>query len=1048
MSWLSTISLAHRKLAALIFLLVLAFGAAVIPSIKQQVLPDLNLPVIGIVAADPGSSPAVVEQQIVEPLEAAVAGVAGIESTTSTSRQGAATVALFFTYGTDLTDAQAQVVTAVSKAAATLPTGVSPQVFVASTSDLPTLTLSVASSTTDQQELADRLRSRVAPELERIDGVNEVTVSGERGRVVRVTPDPAKLAAAGLTVDALSAALAPLGRTRPAGTVSDDRSVISVQVGGPLTGPRDLERLTVAPAAPGGDDGGRAARPVRLADVATVTVTEAPATSLTRTDGRPSLGVALTMGTGGSSAHISEQVHERLPDLRDALGEGAALTVVSDFGPSVRDSVQGLLVKGALGMVMAVLVIVLFLRSLRSTVVAAVSIPLSLVIALIVLWQQGLSLNVLTLGALTIAVGRVVDDSIVVLENIKRHLGYGTARAEAVRTGVREVAGAVTSSTLTTVAVFVPIMAVSGLVGELFTPFSLTVAVAMLASLVVSLTVIPVLAYWFLKPPPVGADPERFRREAEEAERNGWLQRRYVAVLHRSLAHRRRVLVFGVVTLLASVGLAGLLTTTFIGDEGADTLTVTQRLAPGTGLGVTDAAAQRVEQVLSGLAEVESYQVTIGSAGGFGAAFSGVGADTASFQVALAPDADPAATRDLLTERLAALTGVGDLTVSSGEAAQSLVQIALTGDDPAALRTATSTVVDALTGLPALRKVTSDLAEAAPQITVTADPARAGRYGLTDAVLAEVVGRAVEGRTVNTLTIGDARYDLVLDPGPDVPTSVDEVRALALTTPAGRVRLDQVATVALVDAPTTRTLVDGEPTVTVTAEPAGTDTGAAGAAVRKALDGVDLPAGVTWSLGGVNADQEEAFRQLGLAMAAAVALVFLIVLATFRSVRQTLVLLVSVPFAATGAILLLLLTGTPLGLAGLIGLLMLIGIVVTNAIVLIDLVNQYREQGMPLTEALVEGGRRRLRPIVMTALATILALAPMALGIGAHGGFISQPLAIVVIGGLVSSTLLTLVLVPTLYAMVESRRGGRRRRVDPPVPDGPSRTDEVAAAVR
>ncbi|MEV0605564.1 efflux RND transporter permease subunit [Polymorphospora rubra] len=1042
MSRLSSISLANRKLAALISLLVLAIGAFAIPSLKQQVLPDLNLPLLGVVAADPGSSPVVIEQQVVEPLEATLRDLDGVQNTTSVSRQGAATVVLSFDYGTDLVAAQARVSTAVGRAAGLLPAGVVPQVFAISTSDLPTLTLAATSTTVDQQVLAERVRLRLVPELSGIDGVNEVTVTGERAQVVSVIPDPAALAGAGLTPEAVGAALAAVGRTQPAGVLAGDRAVISVQVGGPLTTLAQIEDLRVAPAA-----GGTA---VRLGDVATVELADAAATSLTRTNGEPSLGISLTMDQGGSSSYISTQVGEKLDDLRAALGDGSELEIVSDFGPAVQNSIKGLLTEGLLGMAMAVLVIMFFLRSVRSTVVTAVSIPLSLVVALVVLWQQELSLNVLTLGGLTIAVGRVVDDSIVVLENIKRHLGYGTAKREAVVTGVREVAGAITSSTLTTVAVFLPIVAVSGVVGELFTPFSITVAVAMLASLVVSLTIIPVLAYWFLRPPAVGADPERFRHEAEEAERQGAMQARYVPTIRWALAHRGRVLALGGVVLVLTVALGGALKTSFIGDSDTDTLTVTQRLAPGSSLTATDAAAREVERVVGGLDGVESYQLTIGSGDGFGAAFSTTGADTATYLLNLTGDADPARVEADLTRRLAGLgPAAGELTVGAGGGTDTGIQVTVTAGDEAALRTATESVLAALREVDEVHNVTSDLARSAPQIGIVARP-EAARHGLTDQLLALAVGRAVTGSTVSTVILDGTRHDVVVQPVAAAPTSVADLNRLTLPTAAGPVRLDRVATVTLADAATTRTRVDGVATVTVTAAPVGDDTGAATTAVREALSGVALPGGADWALGGVTADQDEAFRQLGLAMAAAVALVFVILLATFRSIRQTLVLLVSVPFAATGAILLLLVTGTPLGLAALIGMLMLIGIVVTNAIVLIDLVNQYREQGMEITEAVVEGGRRRLRPIVMTALATIFALTPMALGVTDHGGFISQPLAVVVIGGLVSSTVLTLLLVPTLYTMVESRRGRRRRggRVERPEPVPPARTDPLVDAVR
>ncbi|MFD0855717.1 efflux RND transporter permease subunit, partial [Actinomadura adrarensis] len=396
---------------------------------------------------------------------------------------------------------------------------------------------------------------------------------------------------------------------------------------------------------------------------ADVQLGDATATSLTRTDGRPSLGLTVTLAPEGSASSVSDEITGMMSDLEGKLGNDAQLTVVFDQGPMVSDSIQSLLEEGLLGLVMAVLVIVVFLRSARSTLVTAVSIPLSLVIALISLKLFDYSLNMLTLGALTIAVGRVVDDSIVVLENIKRHLGYGEERSAAIMSGVREVAGAVTSSTLTTVAVFLPIALVGDIVGQLFRPFSIAVTVAMMASLVVSLTIIPILAYWFLKPPATGDDPEAFRRKVEEEERNGFLQRTYVPVIGFATKFRKSVLAGAVVILIGTFALAGGLKTAFIGEQDTPSLTVSQELAPGTSLATTDAAAKRAEQIIDSIDGVDSYQVTAGSQG----PFSMGGAETASYTVVLEEGSDADAISETLKTRLNGLSGAGEFTVASSD---------------------------------------------------------------------------------------------------------------------------------------------------------------------------------------------------------------------------------------------------------------------------------------------------------------------------------------------------------------------------------------------
>jgi HAE1 family hydrophobic/amphiphilic exporter-1 len=741
----------------------------------------------------------------------------------------------------------------------------------------------------------------------------------------------------------------------------------------------------------------------------------------------------VTAAPDGNAVRISREIRDRLHALTVSLGADAELTAVFDQGPFVAQSVDGLTTEGLLGLLMAVLVILVFLLSLRSTLVTAVSIPLSVLVALIALWTGDLSLNLLTLGALTIAVGRVVDDSIVVLENIKRHLGYGEQKRRAILTAVREVAGAVTASTLTTVAVFAPIALVGGFVGELFRPFAVTVTVALLASLLVSLTVIPVLAYWFLHPA-AGVDEREVRARAEQRELRSPLQRAYLPVIRFATRRRLTTVLAGLVIFVATVALASRLETNFIDQAGEKTLTISQKMPVGTSLERTDEAARKIEGVLADLDGVADYQVTVGGGQLFGFSTGGAGS-TASFNVGVADGTDAATLVKTLRDRLGRLSDIGETSVAAGGGggpATDQLQVIVQAAEPAALHAAADAVRGAMAGTPGVTEVTSDLAESAPRIDVTVDRAAAARRGLSEAAVGQLVGQAFRGSPVGEVTVGGEPLGVVVRAGA-APASLAALRALPL--PGGGT-LDEIADVAEVDGPVQISRIDGARSATISGTATGADIGASTAALSERLAALSLPAGASYTVGGVSADQAEAFGDLGLALLAAIAIVFIIMVATFRSLVQPLVLLVSVPFAATGAIALLLATGTPLGVPALIGMLMLVGIVVTNAIVLMDLINQYRAQGMGVQEAVVEGGRRRLRPILMTAIATIFALLPMALGLTGGGGFIGQPLAIVVIGGLLSSTLLTLVLVPTLYTMVERAREWFRERRRPRVTHG------------
>ncbi|MFD5226931.1 efflux RND transporter permease subunit [Streptomyces qaidamensis] len=1017
MSWLSRFSLAQRALIGLMSIIALVFGAIAIPQLKQQLLPTIELPMVSVLAPYQGASPDVVEKQVVEPIEDALEAVDGISGVTSTASEGNAVIMASFDYGNGTEQLVADVQQAVNRARVQLPDDVDPQVVAGSTDDIPTVVLAVTSGR-DQQALADQLDKTVVPDLKSIDGVGQVTVDGVRDLQVTVTPDDAKLAKAGLTSQSLSQALQAGGATVPAGSFDEDGANRTVQVGGGFTSVEQIKGLMVT-----GEPG--KGKPVRLGDVATVKQQEAPADSITRTDGRPSLSVAVTMDRDGSAVAISDAVQDKLPDLRKDLGSGATLTVVSDQGPAVSKSIKGLTTEGALGLLFAVLVILVFLASIRSTLVTAVSIPLSVVLALIVLWTRDLSLNVLTLGALTIAIGRVVDDSIVVLENIKRHLGYGEERHSAILQAVREVAGAVTSSTLTTVAVFLPIGLVGGMVGELFGSFSLTVTAALLASLLVSLTVVPVLSYWFLRPPKgTPEDADEARRIAEEKEARSRLQRIYVPVLRFATRRRLTSVAIAIVVLVGTFGMAPLLKTNFFDQGEQEVLTVKQELKPGTSLAATDAQAKKVERLLAGTEGVKDYQVTVGSSGFMAAFGGGTDSNQASYQVMLDDSASHADVQDSIEKGLAGLKGIGTTTVAAGDGFGSQdLSVVVKAADAGVLRTASEEVRKTVASLDDVTDVSSDLATSVPRISVKADD-KAAAAGFNDQTLGAAVAQAVRGTTAAKAVLDDTERDVVIRSAKPA-TTLKQLQGLRL---GGKVKLGDIATVKLVDGPVSMTRIDGQRAATITAKPTGDNTGAVSTQLQSKIDALKLPDGATASIGGVSEDQDEAFANLGLAMLAAIAIVFMLLVGTFRSLVQPLILLVSIPFAATGAIGLLIATGTPMGVPAMIGMLMLIGIVVTNAIVLIDLINQYRKQGYGVVEAVIEGGRHRLRPILMTALATIFALLPMALGITGEGGFIAQPLAVVVIGGLVTSTLLTLLLVPTLYAMFELRKERRAKK--------------------
>ncbi|MCT2006626.1 efflux RND transporter permease subunit [Micrococcus lylae] len=1031
---LARFSLAHRALIALITVFCTVFGVIAAGQLKQELVPSLELPVISVTTVYPGAGPEVVDDAVGEPLERALQAVEGLESTRSTSSNGFNAVLLQFEYGTDLNRARGQVDRAVSNLAPQLPDEAETTSFAGSFSDFPVMFLAV-SSDSDLNRTRQRVEDVAVPRLQRLEGVRGAEVTGGTQEYVSIVPDQAGLAAAGLSTQDIVTALEENAGLFPIGQVTEGSLTLPVQAGSPVEDIEDLKDIVLVPA--DGESSSPDRAPPALGDVAEVSMAEAEPTSLSRTNGVDTLSLSITATPDADLVRVSEAVEEILPELEGVVGDNARFTVVFDQAPFIQQSIDTLFLEGVLGLGFAVLVIAVFLLSLRSTLVTAVSIPLSLLATLIGVWLSGYSLNMLTLGALTIAIGRVVDDSIVVVENIRRHLGLGEDRRTAIVRGTGEVGLAITASTLTSVAVFLPVAFVSGLAGELFRPFAVTMSLALLVSLLVALTIVPVLSFWFL-----GGTASR--RAAEQAAAQGlvddgpspsarpvahasWLSRAYRPVLRGTQAHPKTTIAAALAVLVGTGALVPLLPTNLLGDTGQNSFTVTARQTPGSSLEATTAAAEKVDEALRGTAGVQDVQFTVGSAGMM-AMFGGGATDEASFTVITDPAVDQPALQDQVRGRLARLQDVGEVEVSPAQGfGGSDIEVTVTAPTPEQLSAAAEQVADRMRGLEGVREVTTPATDTRPTFQVEVDPQAAAAAGLTEEAVSGQVAAALDAVPSGQVRFGFTDYTVRLG-DPEPVTSRAELEAVEVMTPTGPVALSELAEVRQEDVPASVTSSDGERTAVVSVTPGSDDLGAAAAAVRAALDGMEFAEGVAAEIGGAASQQEKTFRDLGLALLAAVAAVYVVMVATFRSLLQPFVLLVSIPFAATGAFIALLVTGTSLGLPSLIGMLMLVGVVVTNAIVLIDLINQYRRDvGLGLDKAIELGALNRVRPVVMTALATILALMPMALGVTGHGGFISQPLAVAVVGGLLSSTVLTLVVLPVLYRLAEAR--GERRRL-------------------
>lgn len=1036
--------LALRTRSVTLLLAVAIFGAGIFAwgQLRQELVPDVEFPVLTIVSTYPGAGASDVAEQVTKPIERAIGSTSGIESLQSTSANSLSIVTTQFVFGTDLKETRATVDQAL--AAVGLPTGVAPKVLVLNINAQPVIIASIrGAGGTSLEEVVRIVQADVVPELSGLDGVASVAVTGGQEPRVRIALSAQKLADAGVSLQQVQGVLAANNVTFPAGQIPIDGVSVPVSTLHKFGSVEELQNLIVgvqtggsgfpgAPALPGASTAPVIPVPVTLGSLGSVEAVQVASTGYSRTGGEPSVSISVSKTADGNTVAVSAAVEAAFENARDRLGDKVEIVTVYDSSTFIIESRDGLLKEGGLGAFFAVVVIFLFLLNVRSTLVAAVSIPLSLVAALALMLVTGISINIMTLGGLAVAIGRVVDDAIVVLENIYRHRGRGDDMGVAVISGTREVASAITSSTLTTVAVFLPLGLVGGLISQFFLPFALTVTFALLASLVVALTIVPVLAATLLKNVKLQLGPDGEPRETI------W-QRLYEPSLRFALRNRMTrwgTIIAAFALFAVTSGLVAGLPTQFFNAGSEKFLQIS--VVPPAGATSEDviARADEAARLLEGDDEVTLTLATIPGQGDtsfqtLAAATAGRPQNSAVIFTRLVTSADLKAATDRLKAELAPIvTGGYSVSVeeSTGFGGSSL-SLVVSGADPTKIAGASDAIVAALADESGLDNLKSDLVRAAPEIQVLVDPNKAFLLGLTTAQVGADLRAALTGSPVGRIELEGApvQVDLRLDAG-DLD-SAEAIRAL----PVGlsvRAPLGTIATVEEVETRARVTRVGGQDAATITATIRSENTGAVSLAVTKQVDQLRAAGtleGVEVSIGGVTRQQNQAFAGLFAAMAVAVLLVYVVMVLVFNSLVDPLVIMFSLPLATIGAFPALALTGRPIGISALIGFLMLIGIVVTNAIVLLDLVEQLRHKGMTTDRALIQAGRTRVRPILMTAVATIIALAPLALGFN-QGSIIAAELGTVVIGGLISSTLLTLIVVPVIYSLVDGAKVGVRRR--------------------
>jgi HAE1 family hydrophobic/amphiphilic exporter-1 len=1039
--WITAITrlaLGRPAVVFLVTLLVIVAGVFAVFRLKTELFPDITLPVVTVATSYPGASPDAVLEDVTIPVENAVASVSDIEELHSISTDNLSVVVAEFDYGTEMDRVEQEIGAEVNNLV--LPSGVSqPTVDRFDWSDFPIIFFSLLGDL-EVSELEAIARRDVLPTVEAVDGVAQVSIEGAAAERVEVTLDPQKLSRYGLTTQQVVTALEENNVSRPSGIIPDSEGrVLLVRTTSRYTSLEDISSLAVASS--------EAASPVLVSDIGQVEMATDPFASISRTNGERSLAISVVKEADANTVNVANNVQDEIGKIRERLPSGVEIVTLFDQSDFIEESIAALLREGGLGFLFAVIVIYLFLTGVRTTLVTAVSIPLSIIIALIVLAWQGMTLNIITMAGLTVAIGRVVDDSIVVLENIYRHARQGERLSGAAYSATREVGTAVFASTLTTVAVFLPLALAGGLVGEIFLSFALTVTIALLASLLVALTVVPVLARYLLPlAPGEGGRPRWLPRllpfgprqprpsPGVGQEEETWLQRIYTPVLRWALGHRLATLTASVILFIGSFALLPFIGISFLPSGGPNALWASVELAPGTSLATTEAKAQEIEeQVLDKAEGLDLYDMIIGQpdpSGSFASTQLAFGrvptSGTISMYLNYSDGVDMDEAADWLRDRLNALPGENEVSVQrvTGAAQTDQVDITITADSLEDVQAANDQLLENLEDVEDLTNVSSDLVSARPEIDVQVESQKASAYGLSAEDVSQRVKDALFGQKATQAQLDGRTADVYVRVdygGGDSDEGAAALLPFLPLAPGGVPALGEVATVDETEKPVQVSRVDQRRAATIYGIITSDDMRAVSSDVDDAIDQVEKPPGVEIEKGGIFEEQAEAFGSLYMVLVVAVIVVYIVMVASLGSLVNPLIIMASLPFATIGSFFALFITQREIGLAAMIGFLMLIGIVVTNAIVLITFVEQQRARGLPTREALIHSGRARARPILMTAVATIFALIPLSLGLN-EGVLIAAELGTVVIGGLFTSTILTLLVIPVVYSLVDDSR--------------------------
>ena len=1016
---------------AMVAIGLIVFGLVGITRMPVDIYPQMTVPMVIVGTIYPGAGPQEIESSVTLPLERQLGSTPNLSKMTSRSVENVSVITLQFEWGASLDAASADIRDRLAISASALPDGAqTPFVLKLNTSMMPIAqyTLTGDMDQTNLREMADDFSTL----LQRVPGVASVSVSGGAVRQVHIDVDARELASAGVTNEQLMQTLLAQNLNYPVGGISAGGEHYLIRLVGQYDDVEQVRNTVI---------GSKGTTPILLRSVAQVEWGPEEVTSYARYNGKPCIYVTVQRRPDANTIRVAQGVREEMARIQSTLPSGARVALIFDGSDQVKKSINSVASDLVIGVVLAALIIFLFLRRVRPTFFVTTAIPISMFFAIFFMFVAGFSINILSLSGLAIALGRVVDDSIVVFESIFRHRERDSDGKRAASVGTAEVGMAITASALTTIVVYLPLLLLHGIIQVFFREMVWAVVGAMVASLGVALTIVPMLSSRWLSMPKPGSDERGLRGWSNRAYKG--LEDGYGRVIGWAVGHRKLVVIGSILLLVVTLGLVPRLGTEFMPEQAGFYHQLTAEMPIGTSVEATDSAVSGLEKYIMAnwKDDVDGTSVQVGSPTGGGlsslrAIFGGASNNVATLNLIVKPRQQRKHSLEQLDQAIrdkaSEIPGLKVFSVvnmfSTFMGGSSNVEVDILGHDLAIADSLTEKVVAAMKTVPGLVDVKSSREPGNPEIEFTIDRQKAALYGLTPYQVGAALNTQITGYAPTEFRTGGKEYDMLVRLRADQRQTPLDIENLTVNGPMGPVPLKNLTTARTGTGPLDIEHENTERVVRITAKPVGTSTGQVAKRITSALAGIVAPPGFEVKLSGSYKDMMKSFGDLGLILVIALILVFMVMASQFESLRDPFIIMFTVPFAAIGAIWALFLTHTALSLISGIGFLALIGIVVTNGIVYIDYVNQLRRShGLGLIEAVKEGGRVRLRPILMTALVTMFALVPLAFQLG-EGSELWSPMGRAMIGGMVVSTFLPLVFIPVLYVIFENRAERARVR--------------------